>query len=85
MATVADAGTVKGKVVNGTTGKPAASVEVILIQLQGGMQPVATRRPMPRRVQFREPGDRAQPDAGAPVYKGVNFHQAAATWRDSVT
>jgi len=32
--------TVHGTVKNGTTGKPAPDVEVILIQLQGGMQPV---------------------------------------------
>ena len=35
------AGTVHGTVKNGTTGKPGAGIEVILIQLQGGMQPVA--------------------------------------------
>src|SRR5215467_5434173 len=34
------AGTVKGTLKNGTTGQPAGNVEVILIQLQGGMQPV---------------------------------------------
>jgi 5-hydroxyisourate hydrolase-like protein (transthyretin family) len=38
------AGTVSGIVTNGTTGKPAAGVDVILIQLQGGMQPVANTK-----------------------------------------
>ncbi len=38
------AGTVTGTVTNGTTNKPAAGVEMILIQLQGGMQPVANTK-----------------------------------------
>ncbi|HUJ32411.1 MAG TPA: hypothetical protein VLY23_14090, partial [Candidatus Acidoferrum sp.] len=41
FASVSFAGTVTGRVTNGTTGKPAAGVDVILIQLQGTMQPVA--------------------------------------------
>lgn len=41
LAVVAFAGTVTGTVTNGTTGKPAAGVDVILIQLQGTMKPVA--------------------------------------------
>jgi len=85
MATVADAGTVKGKVVNGTTGKPAASVEVILIQLQGGMQPVAnTKTNAQGEFSFENPGIGAQPMLVRAVYKGVNFHQALPPGRDSV-
>ena len=38
------AGTLHGTVKNGTTSKPAADTEVILIQLQGGMQPVANTK-----------------------------------------
>ncbi len=38
---VAEAGTVRGTVMNGTTGKGAAGIELTLIQLQGGMQEVA--------------------------------------------
>src|ERR1700738_4812891 len=38
---IAEAGTVRGTVMNGTTGKAAAGIELILIQLQGGMQEVA--------------------------------------------
>jgi hypothetical protein len=41
---IVEAGTVHGTVKNGTTGKPAAGIEVILIQLQGGMQPVANTK-----------------------------------------
>jgi len=38
------AGTVSGIVTNGTTNRPVAGAEVILLQLQGGMQPVATTK-----------------------------------------
>ena len=44
LAPAAHAGTVTGTVRNGTTGKSASGVEVILIQLQGGMQPVANTK-----------------------------------------
>ncbi len=40
LAPITRAGTVTSTVTNGTNGKPAAGVQVILIQLQGGMQPV---------------------------------------------
>ncbi|HEY4777959.1 MAG TPA: carboxypeptidase regulatory-like domain-containing protein, partial [Candidatus Acidoferrales bacterium] len=43
-APLARAGSVTGTVTNGTTGKPATGAEVILIQLQGGMQPVANTK-----------------------------------------
>jgi Carboxypeptidase regulatory-like domain len=71
------AGTVSGTVTNGTTGKPAAGAEVILIQLQGGMQPVAnTKTDAKGRYAFDNPGL----GAGAPmlirvVYGGVNYHE----------
>jgi len=35
---------VTGAVHNGTNGKPAAGVDIILIQLQGGMQSVASTK-----------------------------------------
>ena len=38
------AGTVSGTVKNGTTNKPVAGADVILLQLQGGMQPVANAK-----------------------------------------
>jgi hypothetical protein len=71
------AGTVSGTVTNGTTGKPEAGAEVILIQLQGGMQPVAnTKTDAKGRYSFDNPGL----GAGAPmlirvVYGGVNYHE----------
>jgi hypothetical protein len=81
----AKAGTVQGKVVNATTGKPAASVEVILIQLQGGMQPVAnTRTNAQGEFSFDNPGIGAQPMLVRAVYRGVNFHQPLPPGRPSV-
>src|SRR5229473_2008306 len=41
----AEAGTVHGTVMNGTTGKAAAGIDLVLIQLQGGMQEVAAAGP----------------------------------------
>jgi len=76
-ATIALAGTVSGTVTNGTTGKPASGAEVILIQLQGGMQPVAnTKTDAKGRYTF----DNSGLGAGAPmlvrvVYGGVNYHE----------
>jgi hypothetical protein len=73
---VAQAGTVHGTVTNGTTGKPAAGIEVILIQLQGGMQPVAnTKTDANGAFTFDNPGIGAQPMLVRAVYHGVNFHQ----------
>ena len=73
---VAGAGTVHGAVNNGTTGKPAAGVEVILIQLQGGMQPVAnTKSDAKGEFTFDNSGLGAQPMLVRAVYRGVNFHQ----------
>src|SRR5467141_589220 len=74
---VAEAGTIHGMVNNGTTGKPAAGVEVILIQLQGGMQPVAnTKSDAKGEFAFDNPGLGAQPMLVRAVYRGVNFNQA---------
>src|SRR5215831_5162807 len=81
----ARAGTVQGKVVNGTTGKPVAAIEVILIQLQGGMQPVAnTKTNAQGEFSFDHPGIGAQPMLVRAVYQGVNFHQALPPGRNSV-
>src|SRR3979490_3626346 len=73
---VAEAGPVHGTVNNGTTGKPAAGVEVILIQLQGVMQPVANSKSDAKgEFTFDNPGLGAQPMLVRAVYHGVNFHQ----------
>lgn len=85
LARVADAGTVTGKVTNATTGKPAASAEVILISLQGGMQPVAnTKTDAQGQFAFDNPAIGAGPMLIRAVYKGVNFHQPLPPGRTSV-
>ena len=76
LSAVTRAGTVHGTVKNGTTGKPASGVEVILIQLQGGMQPVAnTQSNAQGQFTFDNPGLGAQPMLVRAVYRGINFHQ----------
>jgi hypothetical protein len=70
------AGTLAGTVTNGTTGKPAAGVDVILIQLQGGMQPVAnTKTDAQGQFYFDNPGLGAGPMLVRVVYRGVNYHE----------
>jgi hypothetical protein len=80
------AGTVHGTVNNGTTGKPGVGVEVVLIQLQGGMQPVAnTKTDGAGNFTFDNPHIGAQPMLVRAIYKGVNFHQPLPPGKDSVT
>ena len=68
--------TVHGTVKNGTTGKPAPGVEVILIQLQGGMQPVLNSKTDAQgQFTFDHPAIGTQPMLVRAVYRGVNFHQ----------
>jgi len=70
------AGTVHGTVKNGTTGKPAAGIDVILMQLQGGMQPVVnSKTDAEGQFAFDHPSLGAQPMLVRAVYRGVNFHQ----------
>jgi hypothetical protein len=70
------AGTVHGAVKNGTTGKPAAGIEVILFQLQRGMQPVLNSKTDAQGLfTFDHPSLGAQPMLVRAVYRGVNFHQ----------
>src|SRR5437660_1788644 len=74
---VAEAGTVRGTVKNGTTGKAAAGIELILIQLQGGMQEVAhSKSGADGEFTFDHPGLGAQPMLVRAVYHGVNFNHA---------
>src|SRR6267378_251096 len=61
---IAEAGTVHGTVMNGTTGKAAAGIELILIQLQGGMQDVAHSKSGAQGMLVRA------------VYHGINFNHA---------
>src|SRR5260221_9261313 len=85
FANAGRAATVHGTVNNGTTGKPGAGVEVILIQLQGGMQPVAnTKTDSAGRFTFENPNIGRQPMLIRAVYKGVNFHQPLSPGKDAV-
>ncbi|HEY1866408.1 MAG TPA: hypothetical protein VGG55_04995, partial [Candidatus Acidoferrales bacterium] len=75
-AAAATAGTVTGVVHNGTIGKPASGVDVILIQLQGGMQPVAnTKTDAQGSYKIDNPAIGQGPMLIRAVYQGVMFHQ----------
>jgi len=79
------AGTVTGTVTNGTTNKPAAGVDMILIQLQGGMQPVAnTKTDAAGQYRFDHPGLGAGPMLIRAVYRGVNYHEPATPDKSTV-
>ena len=74
---IAEAGTVHGTVMNGTTGKAASGIELVLIQLQGGMQEVAhSKSGAQGEFTFDHPGLGAQPMLVRAVYHGVNFNHA---------
>src|SRR5271169_3318471 len=77
VSAAAQAGTVTGVVHNGTNGnKAAAGVDVLLIQLQGGMSVVAnTKTDSDGRYHFDHPGIGQGPMLIRAVYRGVFFHQ----------
>jgi hypothetical protein len=80
------AGTLTGTVHNGTTGQPAAGVDVILIQLQGGMQPVAnTKTDAQGHFQFTHADVGAAPMLVRAVYRGVNYHEPVPPGKNSAT
>ena len=86
LAPLVRAGTVRGTVNNATTGKPGAGVDVVLIQLQGGMTPVAnTKSDSNGAFTFEHAGIGAQPMLIRAIYKGVNFHQPLPPGKDSVS
>src|SRR5271155_3011628 len=85
LTSTAFAGTVTGTVTNGTTGKPAAGVEMILIQLQGTMQPVAnTKTDADGHYRFDHPGLGAGPMLIRAVYRGANYHEPATPDKTTV-
>lgn len=70
------AGTLSGTVRNGTTGQPAVGVDVILIKLQGGMQPVQTvKTDASGHYQIDNPLLGTGPMLVRVVYRGVNYHE----------
>lgn len=79
------AGTVTGVVRNGTDGKAAAGVDVILLQLQGGMQPVANMKTDSEgRFHFDNPSLGAGPMLLRAVYRGVNYHEPVTPGKTTV-
>jgi hypothetical protein len=86
LAGASFAGTVTGTVRNGTTGKPAAGVEVILIQLQGGMQPVdSTKTDADGHFQITNPGVGGQmPMLLRAVYRDVFYHEPLTPGKTNV-
>ncbi len=79
------AGTVTGTVTNGTMGKPAAGVDVILIQLQGTMKPIAsTKTDSEGRYSFDNPALGTGPMLIRAVYRGVNYHEPATPGKTTV-
>jgi len=77
LAQIAQAGTLHGTVMNGTTGKAAPGIELVLIQLQGGMQEVAhSKSGAQGEFTFDHPGLGAQPMLVRAAYHGVNFNKA---------
>src|ERR1700753_2267940 len=72
----AQAGTLNGTVKNGTTNQPAAGVDVILIKLQGGMQPVQqTKTDAFGAFSFNDPTLGTAPMLVRVVYRRVNYHE----------
>jgi len=85
LASACFAGTVTGTVTNGTTGKPAASVDVILIELQGAMQPVAqTKTDSNGHYELNHPELGSGPMLVRAVYRGVNYHEPATPGKTTV-
>jgi hypothetical protein len=75
-AGAARAGNVSGTVSNGTTGKPTGGVDVILIQLQGEMRPVAnTKADASGHFHFESELLGTAPMLIRVPYEGVNYHQ----------
>lgn len=70
----AAAGAVHGVVRNGTSGQVAGGVDVTLIALQNGMQPVAeTKADAQGRYQFNNPGIGQQPMLLRAHFRGVDY------------
>jgi hypothetical protein len=70
------AGTLSGTVRNGTTGAVVPNQDVILIQLQGGMQSAGTfRTDAQGRYTMEHPAIGQAPVLVRVQYRGVNYHQ----------
>lgn len=68
--------TLHGVVRNGTTGRTVPGVEVVLLDLQGTMEPVAsTTSDSAGRFQLSSDGIGQRPMLLRAIYQGVNYHQ----------
>ena len=73
----APAQTLTGTVTNGTTGKPAAGDEVILINISNGMDVAgSTKADSNGKFSFKLTGG-PEPHLIRAVHQGVNYHQMA--------
>lgn len=76
LASSASAGTLTGVVRNGTSGAVVPNQDVVLIQLQGGMETVAsTTTDAQGRFTLDHPSIGQGPMLVRVPYRGVNFHQ----------
>jgi hypothetical protein len=83
---VAQAGTVRGTVKNGTTGQTAAGVELTLVQPMGGMQEVAHAKSGAQgEFSFDHPNIGGQPMLVQAMYRGVRFNAAVPPGNSSAT
>ncbi|HTW23013.1 MAG TPA: hypothetical protein VMD78_05405 [Candidatus Baltobacteraceae bacterium] len=74
-----------GTVTNGTDGKAAAGVDVILIQLQGTMKPVEqTKTDAQGHYELTDPALGQGPMLIRAVYRGVNYHEPAPPGKTTV-
>jgi hypothetical protein len=83
LGSVASAQTLSGTLKNGTTGKPAAGDDVILIKLGQGMEEAArTKADASGRFSFKLPD--AGPHLIRAVHQGVTYHSMAPPGTNSV-
>ncbi|MCS6816506.1 MAG: hypothetical protein N0A16_06845 [Blastocatellia bacterium] len=75
---------VRGTVINGTTGKPAAGVEVHLVVLEEGMQ-VAEKTQTDAQGRFAFSTAVTKPAMVRVTYQGVNYHETLSPGSTSVT
>jgi hypothetical protein len=78
--------TISGTVTNGTTGKPAAGDEVVLINIANGMDVAASTKSDSRgKFSFKlSNADSAAPHLIRAVHQGVTYHQMAPPGTNSV-
>src|SRR2546421_5800756 len=77
LAATASAATISGTVNNGTTGKPAAGDDVILIKLQQSMQEEARTKTDSQGRYSLSTGDDSIPHLVRVMHQKVMYHQPA--------